>query len=106
MKTALIVSRHPAAIEFARDQLASKLGVEQFTEVQHLEGPEHADQFDIVAGVLPIVLTAALCEMGKQVYQIILPNLPPEKRGVELSIDEMKRLGARLVRVQASIEDL
>ena len=56
---------------------------------------------DQVYGVLPVHLIEAVLRAGAEYYALVLPNLPPEKRGQELSASEMEALGARIFRVWA-----
>lgn len=74
----LIVTRHPALVQF----LAEELGIEG--EVIPHATPDMIRNRRVV-GVLPLHL-AALCESVTSVEL----NLPPELRGVELSLDQIK----------------
>jgi len=51
---------------------------------------------DIVIGVLPVYLIAKVCETGARYFALTIPDMPPEKRGVELSASELETYGARL----------
>lgn len=84
----LIVSRHPAAIEFIRRadaRFAAAPVVAQATA-------EVIRDAELVAGNLPVHLAAKAVEY----VSVILPDLPREMRGQELSAEDMERLGARL----------
>jgi putative CRISPR-associated protein (TIGR02620 family) len=83
----VIVSRHPAAIAFAR-------GDERFTTARVLDQATEDDvRGQVVAGNLPLHL-ACLCQ---QYYAIELPAIALSQRGQELSGEEMVAAGARLV---------
>lgn len=51
---------------------------------------------DVVIGNLPIALAAKVCAAGANYYDLALPNLPPEWRGLELTLDQMNQAGAEL----------
>ena len=83
----LIVSRHPAAIAFARSY-------ERFCDAEVIEqATEDQVRGKVVAGNLPLHL-ACRCA---QYFAIELPQVVLEQRGKELTIDEMRAAGARLV---------
>ena len=54
---------------------------------------------DVVIGTLPINLAAEVCVRGARYLHMSL-DLPFEKRGLELSADEMQRFGARIEEYQ------
>ena len=53
---------------------------------------------DAVIGVLPVALAAKVCKAGATYYDIALPNLPAEWRGLELTPEQMSKAGATLSR--------
>ena len=53
---------------------------------------------DAVIGILPVALAAKVCEAGATYYDLALPNLPAEWRGLELTPDQMNQAGATLSR--------
>jgi len=55
---------------------------------------------DRVYGVLPIHLIRELLDRGIKYYQIVLPNIPPEKRGKELNLSELREAGIRIYHVK------
>lgn len=85
--TTYFVSRHPGAIawvkqqDFALDQLLTHLDASLI------------EAGDRVIGTLPIHLAARVCESGGRYFHLSL-DLSAEKRGQELSIDELREYGA------------
>lgn len=88
----LIVTRHPGAINFLQRKGFSG------DVVDHFE-PSMAQSGMTVIGVLPVHLIAQVLESGCRYIQIILPQLPPEMRGKELTPSEMEEYGGKLVEV-------
>lgn len=91
--TAYFVSRHPGAIEWAARQ---KLAVDCF--VPHLD-TVLVQPGDTVIGSLPVNLAATVCAAGANYWHLSM-YLPEQMRGVELTVDDMVRYGARLVAYQ------
>jgi len=81
----VIVSRHAGAVEWLR-----RKGIEGEV-ITHITDPS-AVAGKIVVGNLPMHLAAAADRVGV----IEMPDLPAEKRGVDLTADEMEEFGARL----------
>ena len=94
---AVIVSRHAAAIEFCREfckaQDLKEVDVKDHIEKQDIES------YDIFIGILPIQYIFEIEKKGKAAFALILPSVPKELRGKELTIEQMKEFGARIVRV-------
>lgn len=86
MADILIVSRHPAAIEFCRSHAP-------FAHAEVLTGTVSASDVRgrVVAGVLPFALAAECARF----YAVEFTGAPP--RGQEYSCAEMRAAGARLV---------
>ena len=83
----LIVSRHPAAIEFIREELP------EFADAPVLATATEDDvRGAVVAGNLPLHLAALASEM----IAVEFTGNPP--RGAEYSLDDMKAAGAVLRR--------
>lgn len=54
------------------------------------------DASDTVLGVLPIHLAASVCERGAR-YGHLEMSVPANRRGTELSADELDSFGAKIV---------
>lgn len=89
--TIWFVTRHPGAATWAERQ---GIAVDQL--VTHLDWTAIAPG-DRVIGTLPVHLAAAVCERGGAYWHLAL-DLPPERRGQDLSADDMEAAGARLER--------
>jgi CRISPR-associated protein Csx16 len=87
--TTWFVSRHPGAVEWARQQ---GLAVDRW--VPHLE-PAAICPGDTVAGTLPVQLAADVCARGAR-YLHLSVDLPAQARGRELQAHELQGYGARL----------
>ena len=81
----VIVSRHQGAIEWLR-----RRGVVGDV-ITHISDPSVVAG-KVVVGNLPMHLAAAADRVGV----IAMPDLPAEKRGQDLTADEMENFGARL----------
>ena len=90
--TAYFVSRHVGALDWALEQ-----GIEA-QRIAHLD-PGQIAAGDIVMGTLPIQLACAVCERGARYLHLEL-ELPPESRGLDLSVADMTRFGAKLTEFQ------
>lgn len=90
----LVVSRHAGAIEWLRQK--------GFTGevVTHLT-PEMVQAGDTVIGVLPVHLVAELVKKGVKVFIIVMPQVPKEMRGQELTAEQMEQFGAKLLEVKS-----
>lgn len=86
--TAYFVTRHQGAVEWARRQ-----GIEA-AAVSHLD-IETVEAGDMVLGTLPVSVAAEVCARGARYLHLTL-DTPPERRGRELSADEMAAFGAKL----------
>jgi len=81
----IVVSRHAGAIEWLRRQGIEGEVITHVTDPSVVAGK-------VVVGNLPMHLAAAADRVGV----IAMPDLPAEKRGVDLTADEMENFGARL----------
>lgn len=88
-----LVTRHCGAIQWAE---ALGLPVDRLCE--HLSVQDVACG-DVVIGVLPLGLAAALCARGARVFALTV-ELPRALRGVELDADSLRRHGAQLQEFQ------
>jgi len=91
--TAYFVTRHAGTREWAARQ-----GYDAQI-VAHVD-PETIRPGDVVLGTLPAHLAAEICTRGGRYFHLAL-DLPAEMRGRDLSADDMKRLGARLIEIEA-----
>jgi CRISPR-associated protein Csx16 len=82
------VSRHPGAVEWA-----ARRGIEA-EPVEHLD-PKQIDAGDTVIGTLPVHLVAEINARGGRYLHLEL-DVPAERRGEELSADQMDSYGAEL----------
>jgi CRISPR-associated protein Csx16 len=89
--TTWFVSRHPGAVDWARQQ---GLAVDRW--VPHLE-PADVQRGDTVAGTLPVQLAAEVCARGAR-YLHLRVDLPLHDRGRELDAGELHSRGAQLQR--------
>lgn len=88
--TTYFVTRHQGAVEWARG-----LGINA-TPVSHLD-PASIRKGDTVLGTLPVNIAADICASGAHYFHLSL-TIPEDRRGDELTADEMTALGAELVR--------
>lgn len=89
--TTFIVARHPAAVDWMRRRLDDIDPV----LLDHLDGQQFRAG-DVVCGVLPLSWAAQACHAGARVVALEL-TLPPDRRGVELTLPELEALHPRLV---------
>jgi CRISPR-associated protein Csx16 len=87
--TTYLVTRHPGAREWAEQE-----GIAVDRVVDHLDVGQIRDG-DVVIGSLPVNLAAEVCARGGRYLHLSL-HLPPELRGKELTVEDMRRLGARV----------
>ena len=86
MSNKVIVSRHPAAVEFIRQEMP------EFADARIVESALVADIYgDVVAGNLPL----HLAQYASAVLAIEFKGSPP--RGAEYTIEDMRAAGAHLV---------
>ena len=86
--TTYFISRHAGAQEWAKRQGFNAQVVAHFDTSLVSEG-------DVVLGTLPVHLAADVCARGGKYHHLVL-NIPADKRGQELSADDMEELGASL----------
>jgi putative CRISPR-associated protein (TIGR02620 family) len=88
--TNFFISRHPGAVDWAREQ-----GLDVDVWLSHLD-VDRVQPGDTVAGTLPIHLAAAVCDRGARYLHLSL-DLPEAVRGNELDVAAMNTAGARLI---------
>ena len=81
----VIVTRHQALVEYLRRKNAVAVDVEV---IAHITSPEQVAG-KVVAGVLPLHLAAA----AEAIVNVQL-NLPPDLRGVELTLEQVEQYAA------------
>ena len=91
--TDFFVTRHPGAVEWARQK-----GIEAEL-VSHLD-VARVGAGDRVLGTLPVQMIAQINERGAR-YLHLEMTIPEEARGRDLSAEDMERFGARLVEYRA-----
>lgn len=84
-----LVTRHPGALAWLLEQ-----GFTEVKHVPHLQIGEVAAG-DVVVGTLPVHLAADVCRRGARYLHLAL-DIPPDLRGVELSMAQMAQCRARL----------
>ena len=92
--TTWFVTRHQGAIEWAKQQ-----NIKIDYCIEHLE-PEKIKKGDWVLGTLPINIVAVLNQQGARYFHLSL-SLPADKRGLELTADELQKYQATLEEYQA-----
>ena len=106
LKRVIIVSRHPAAIEYLWECLDLSTAVHRnIRQVEHLDDAQIADitYGDRVMGTIPMSVAARLCAKGVECWHLEL-DITPHMRGRELTRADMEAMGARLVRYH--VEDV
>jgi len=93
-----IVTRHAGAVEWMTQALGKDA---QLSVVPHLDGVQFAPG-DKVCGVLPLSWAARICADGAEVH-VLTYDTPEAIRGRELCADELRALGARLVRYDVRV---
>ncbi|MBK1646705.1 CRISPR-associated protein Csx16 [Thiocapsa imhoffii] len=83
------VTRHPGAYDWAFAE-----GLQVDAVVAHLD-PAIIQPGDQIIGSLPVNLAAEVCTRGGRYLHLSL-DLPPDLRGEELSIEQMRTCGARI----------
>ncbi len=87
--TTFFVTRHKGAVEWAERQ-----GITTDQTLTHLD-LNNIKPGDVVIGTLPVHLAAEVCAR-KARYLHLAVDLPNERRGLELTAEDMARFGARL----------
>ena len=88
-----IVTRHNGAVEWLK-----RKGYVNVQLIEHM-----CDSFinglnkgDKVIGILPIPMMSKVCNKGAEFYHISITNLPSDKKGVELSANDLEEYGTVL----------
>jgi len=93
-----IVTRHDATIQWIQSIIDEDAKV-----VPHLkdEDIKKMKEGDKVYGILPLHLIIRLLQKGVEYYGIVLPNVPPEKRGQELSLSQIREYGGKILNIKS-----
>lgn len=89
--TTFFVSRHPGALDWARQR-----GIAFDQHIVHLD-PQEVGAGDTVIGSLPVNLAFEICARGAEYHNLSL-RLEPGDRGRELSAADLDRCGAVIER--------
>jgi len=94
-KKTIIVSRHKGAIKW----LESK-GIKGWI-VEHIDNNiiEAIKEGYKVYGILPIPIIKQIMDKGAEAYLLALPNIAFSSRGKELTMEEMDKAGAKILKV-------
>lgn len=87
----VVVTRHMGAVDWLIRHEIIPNDNSEVSVIDHATIEDVAGQ--VVYGVLPLHLAA----VAKEVHSIDIPNLPADKRGKELTADDMDTLGASIV---------
>ncbi len=91
-KKTWIISRHPGAIEWIRSH-----GIDGEV-IEHFDGS--AIPGNTYVGILPVNLIAKVLDNEAKFVLLVMPNLPAEARGKELTSTMMDEFGAKLLWVK------
>ena len=91
--TTTFISRHAGAVEWIESK---GFHIDNFIAHATPEFFRSLQPGDVVIGILPVALAAKVCASGATYYDLAMPNLPIEWRGLELTPDQMNQAGAEL----------
>ena len=86
-----IISRHSGAVEWIKSRGLDGEVIEQFDGIV-VPG-------DTYVGTLPMPLIAKILDDDAEFILLVLPDLPREERGKELTSAMMDKFGAKLIRI-------
>ena len=84
------ISRHQGAQQWAQNN-----GFENAEVIEHFD-PSIVREGDKVIGTLPVHLAGIVCENGGRYFHLSM-SVPVERRGTEISAEDMNAFGARVV---------
>lgn len=87
--TTYFITRHQGAANWARQE---GIAFEQLLD--HLD-PTKISCGDVVIGSLPVNLAAEVCQLGGRYFHLDM-QLPRHLRGIELSAEQIREVGARI----------
>lgn len=94
--TKFVVSRHPGAILWLKSQ-----GIEgEIHPAWKNENISLLNKGDVVIGNLPLTMIVEILKTGATFGLLNLPEVPLEKRGVELTPEELTTFGANVMEIK------
>ena len=93
--TTYIITRHPATVQYLQEVLNVSACVITHADDSFFSGLTPEDE---VIGILPAPLMAQVCSRTKKPFGHFEISLPPDLRGKELSLEDLKKLQPRIVR--------
>ncbi len=97
-----IVTRHQSTVNWIKAKLNGK-GLDRDVFVAgHLSDQMilQMKKGDAVYGILPIHLIKRLLRKGVDYYHMVLPDVPEEFRGKELSLEQVKAFGGQIWKIR------
>lgn len=97
-----IITRHQGTVDWVRAKLNGK-GLDRDVFVAgHLSNEMimRMKKGDAVYGILPIHLIKRLLRKGVEYYHMVLPDVPEEFRGKELSLEQVKAFGGQIWKIR------
>lgn len=96
-----IITRHQGTVDWVRAKLNGK-GVRDVFVAGHLSDQMilQMKKGDAVYGILPIHLIRRLLRKGVDYYHMVLPDVPEEFRGKELSLEQVKAFGGQIWKIR------
>lgn len=97
-----IVTRHSGTVDWVLAKLKGRGVGEDVRVVGHLSEKMilRMRKGDVVYGILPIHLIKRLLRKGVEYYHVVLPHVPRELRGTELSLDQVKEFGGQIWKIE------
>lgn len=92
-----VVTRHEDTIMWIKTILKGDVTVLHHLNDKDIKKMREGDR---VFGVLPLHLIMRLLRKGVGYYGLIIPDIPPEKRGMELTAEEIKAYGGKILHVK------
>lgn len=97
-----IITRHQGTVDWVRAKLNGK-GLDRDVFVAgHLSNEMimRMKKGDAVYGILPIHLIKRLLRKGVEYYHVVLPRVPREFRGRELSLEQVREFGGEIWKIE------
>jgi len=90
----LLATRHKGAIEWIKRKGFNG------EVVSHISA-EMIGEGDTVIGNIPVHMIEEIKQKGARVFIIVMPQVPKEMRGQELTAEQMEQFGAKLLEVKS-----